>query len=127
MDNKDFTTLEVWRKSHQLMLDVYSLCKTLPKEEQFITIDQLKRSSSSVPANISEGYGRYYYQDNIAFCRKVRGSLYETRNHLIKCRDLNLCDSKECERLIIERTNISQLLNGYIRHLNKIKPGKSND
>lgn len=50
------------------MLNIYELCKQLSKDEMYITADQIKRSSFSVPANISEGYGR---------------SLYETRNHLI--------------------------------------------
>jgi four helix bundle protein len=127
MDHRDFTNLDVWKRSHQLMLDVYGLCKELPKDEKFITGDQIKRSSSSVSANVAEGYGRYYFQDNIAFCRKARGSLYETKNHLIKCKDLSFCDENECLKLIEECNSIGQLLNGYIRHLTNSKPGINNE
>ncbi len=127
MDQRDFTNLDVWKRSHQLMLDIYDLCKEFPKDEKYITGDQIKRSSSSVPANISEGYGRYYFQDNIAFCRKARGSLYETKNHLIKCKDLSFCDEDKSLKFIEECNLIGQLLNGYIRHLRNSKPGAQNE
>jgi len=126
MDEKqenDFTKLEIWKQSHQLMLDIYELCKLMPAEEKYITTDQIKRSSSSVPANISEGHGRFYYQDNISFCRKARGSLDETRNHLIKIRDLNFIESRRCNELLKRYLDIRKMINGYIRYLNNKKPG----
>jgi four helix bundle protein len=118
---KDFTKLHVWQRSHQLVIDAYRFCEITPKAEDYITTSQLKRSVSSVPANIAEGYGRYYYQDNISFCRKARGSLYETKNHLIKIRDLKLVDREQSQNLINECDEIMRLLNGYIRHLEKRK------
>lgn len=127
MNNRDFTNLDVWKRSHQLTLDLYLLTKTFPSEEKYVTIDQIRRSSSSISANIAEGYGRYYFQDNISFCRKARGSLYETKSHLIKARDLSFADRTVCDKLIDECDSIGQLLNGYIRHLEKSKPGAKNE
>jgi len=124
MDNKDFTTLEVWKSSHKLILGVYRFCKTLPKDETYNLISQLKRSASSNAANIAEGYGRYYYQDNISFCRKARGSLYETRNHLLQAKSLEFGDQSLCNELIDQTIDTGKILNGYIRHLNLKKPGK---
>lgn len=66
---KDFTDLEVWKLAHQLRLEIYKFVELLPKEERFNRVIQLKRSVSSIPANISEGFGRYHYQENIQFCR----------------------------------------------------------
>ena len=44
---------------------------------------QLRRSSQSIPANIAEGHGRFYFQDNVRFCYIARGSLEETLSHIV--------------------------------------------
>lgn len=123
MEGKDFTTLEVWREAHNLMLDVYKFCKLLPEDEKYNLTIQLKRSVSSVPANIAEGYGRFYFKDNVSFCRKARGSLDETRNHILKAKDLEFAPVKNCNELLEECIKVRMMINGYIRYLNKSKPG----
>jgi|SRR5581483_6606413 len=122
----DFMELNTWKVSHQLMLDVYSFCKLLPGDEKYGRISQIKRSSASVPANIAEGYGRYYYLENVQFCRKARGSLYETKNHLVAVGDLKQAPKDECNRLIKDCDKVRRLLNGYIRYLLKTKAGSEN-
>lgn len=120
--SRDFTDLTVWKSANQLMIDIYQFTKFLPAEEKYNLVSQLKRAASSVAANIAEGYGRYYYQDNIAFCRKARGSLDETKNHIIAVRDLQQAPQDKCNKLIEQCNQSRQLLNGYIRYLNKKKP-----
>lgn len=119
---KDFTDLIVWQKSHDLVLKIYKLIKLLPGEEKYNLIDQIRRSSSSICANIAEGYGRFYYQDNISFCRKARGSLDETRNHLMQIKDLNLASKDDCENLLDNCEEVRRLINGLISYLQKQKP-----
>jgi len=109
------------------MLEVYAFVNNLPSSEKYNRCDQMKRSSSSVPANIAEGHGRYYYLENVAFCRKARGSLYETKNHLIASKDLHQGDLKHCENLIADCDTIRTVLNGYIRYLLKRKIGKEEE
>jgi hypothetical protein len=53
---QDFHTLKVWQKAHQLTLDIYRATVALPKEELYGPISQIRRASSSIPANIAEGY-----------------------------------------------------------------------
>lgn len=120
--SRDFTNLDVWQLPHQLMIDVYEFIKLLPTEEKYNRINQLKRSSSSVAANIAEGYGRYYFQENIAFCRKARGSLDETKSHIIAAQDLKQAPKAKCEVLIEKCEEVRRVLNGYIRYLSKKKP-----
>ncbi|MBV8771040.1 MAG: four helix bundle protein [Deltaproteobacteria bacterium] len=55
---KDFHELKVWQKAHQLALAVYRLTASLPREELYGLTTQLRRSSSSIPANLAEGCGR---------------------------------------------------------------------
>ena len=123
----DFTTLEAWKLSHKLMIDVYEFIKTLPPEEKYIRIDQIKRSVSSIPANIAEGNGRYYYLENISFCRNARGSLDETKNHLLACHDLHQGNSVQCKQLLDDFDTIRKILNGYIRYLKGMKVGKEEE
>jgi four helix bundle protein len=119
----DFTDLEVWKASHQLMLDIYQFCKFLPDSEKYNRKSQIQRSSCSTPACIAEGYGRYYYLENVQFCRKAKGSLYETKNHLIAIRDLDQTPKDECNNLLKDCDKVRRLLNGYIRYLLKTKSG----
>jgi four helix bundle protein len=118
---KDFTDLVVWQHAHQIRISVYTMAKSLPPEEKFNLSSQIKRSAASIGANIAEGYGRFSYQENIQFCRQARGSLDETRDHLIfiqsVCPDLK----KDCDTLIASCLDCRQLLNGYINYLKKRK------
>lgn len=55
---QDFKKLKVWEKVHQLTLHVYESSKKFPKDKVFALTSQLRRASTSVPANIAEGSGR---------------------------------------------------------------------
>jgi four helix bundle protein len=116
MTEQSFETLKVWQKSHQFMLDIHSrLLPILPKEEKFGLIDQIRRSSKSVGANIAEGSGRFYYMDNVRFCYQARGSLDETINHLKVALDLvGYCPAELYKKLRAQAEEIRRLLNGYI-------------
>ena len=76
--------LKVWVKAKDFALKVYNqVLPLLPSEEKWNLNQQLRRSSLSISANIAEGYGRFYYQDNVRFCYIARGSLEETLSHLV--------------------------------------------
>ena len=54
--------LKVYKMVVRLEIFVYRICnEKFPKEEKYRSIDQLKRSSSSVPNNIAESYGKYSF------------------------------------------------------------------
>jgi len=86
---KDFTFLEAWKKARLLKLFFYKeVIPYLPSEEKHNLNIQIRKASVSGTANISEGYGRYHYQEGIQFYRISRGSIYELKDHLISCFDL---------------------------------------
>ena len=74
MTHKD---LEVWKKSMDLVVDVYKLMKQLPESEKYGLISQIKRSSISIPSNIAEGAGRASTKEFIRFLDIATGSLSE--------------------------------------------------
>lgn len=124
MTDQSFETLKTWQKAHQLMLDIHrKLIPLFPKVEKYRLADQLRRSSKSVPANIAEGSGRFYYMDNVRFCYHARGSLDETLNHLIDARDLGYCLVALYEELRGQVEEVRRRLNGYIGWLKEKKVG----
>jgi len=124
MTDQSFETLKTWQKAHQVMLDIHKrLIPLLPKEEKYGLADQLRRSSKSVPANIAECAGRFYYMDNVRFCYNARGSLDETLSHLIVARDLEYCSAPLYQDLRNQIEEVRRLLNGYITWLKDKKMG----
>ena len=77
----------------------------------------------SVPANIAEGYGRFYYQDNVRFCYNGRGSLEETLSHLSFAFEADFIPEILFKELENEGEEIDKMLNGYISYLKKSKQG----
>ena len=57
MENKreyqGFRDLIVYQKSYKLALEIFNFTKTFPKEEKYSLVDQIRRSSRSVPGNIA--------------------------------------------------------------------------
>ena len=123
---QDFTNLTAWVKAHELTIKVYQLAKQLPPSERYNRASQTLRAVSSIEANIAEGHGRYYFQENIAFCRKARGSLSELQCHLISARDLGQLPQDQVEEILQDIENLRKILNGYIRYLKNKKPQDSN-
>ncbi|MFT4985196.1 MAG: four helix bundle protein [Flavobacteriales bacterium] len=118
---KDFTELEVWKVARKFKNEMFIFCKSLPLDEKFRLKDQLIQSSRSVTVNIAEGYGRFLFQENIQFCRIARGSLSESKEHLITAFDCKLLSMEDYKRFIIIYESCLKLLNGYINYLKKMK------
>ena len=80
---------------------------------------QFVRSADSISANIAEGYGRYFYKENIQFCYYSRGSLLETKVWLLKAYKRNLCEKELYNNLTEKIDQLLKKLNGYISYLKK--------
>jgi four helix bundle protein len=123
MENfKTFEDLECWKEARKLRFHVkINILSKFPENEKFDLTLQLSRSSRSIVNNISEGFGRFHYQENIQFCRIARGSLTETLDHCIIAFDESYISQDELleVRKIYNKTLL--LLNGYIKYLNTKK------
>jgi four helix bundle protein len=85
---QDFRNLVVWQKAHSTVLQIYRLTKRFPDDERFGLTSQLRRSASSIPANLAEGCGRGSDQDFARFVQIAMGSATEVEYHLLLARDL---------------------------------------
>ena len=109
--------LKVWQKAHALVLEIYKLTARFPNDERFRLKDQLCRAATSVPANIVEGHSRQTTKEYVHFLYNARGSLEETRYHLLLAKDLGLLDSATYVRLAEDYEMVSEMLNGLIQSL----------
>ena len=116
-----FELLDVWKEARLFRIMIIDLCKKIPCEENFRLIDQIKRSSRFVTANIAEGYGRFHYIDNIKFCWDARGSLNETFDHMTVAFDEKYITEEQLAQHKQQFEKILRLLNGYIGYLKKQK------
>ena len=114
---KDFRTLKVWEKSHQLTLAVYKVTRTFPKDELYGLTSQIRRSSASIPANIAEGCGRSGDAEFARFLQIAMGSASELEYHILLALDINLLNSSDYERLTTEVTEVKRMLTAFLQKL----------
>ena len=81
---KSFRDLTVWQLSSEFSKEMAQLVKTFPRKEQYALADDLLRAARSIPANISEGWGRVFPKEKISFYNIANGSAEECSNHLIE-------------------------------------------
>jgi hypothetical protein len=54
---RNYEDLQVWRKAHDLTLEIYKSTRCFPSDERFGLTSQIRRSCSSIGANLAEGCG----------------------------------------------------------------------
>src|ERR1700759_706829 len=96
---QDYENLKVWKKAHQLTLDLYKCTKVFPEDEKYGLISQIRRASASVGANIAEGCGRRGNPELIRFLHIAMGSASEVQYHLLLARDLNFLKEESYAKL----------------------------
>lgn len=118
--------LEVWQKSMEFAKRIYGdVLPRLPKEEKWAMANQLRRAAQSIPANIAEGYGRYYFQEGVRFCYIARGSLEECYTFLKLASDLDYLDRQAASSLVRDIETLRKLINGYMSFLKRKKRGEN--
>lgn len=81
---RSFLDLDVYKDSFQLSLEIEEIIKSYPSLEKFLLVDQLKRASRSIPAQIAEGYARREaLKDFQRYIRDCVGEANEMINHLL--------------------------------------------
>ncbi len=114
-----FEDLRVWELSHELNLEIYKSSRQFPKQEIYGLTSQIRRASSSVPANIVEGYYRKSKKEFIQFLFIARASAGEVTYSLILCRDLKYINSEKYEYLRNEYEKLIASITALINSLSK--------
>lgn len=114
---RDFKRLQVWQKAHKLTLAVYEVTAAFPKDELYGLTSQIRRSSSSIPANIAEGCGREGEAEFARFLQIAAGSASELQYHLLLAHDLRLLENPPYDELNTDTTDIKRMLTSLIQKL----------
>jgi len=117
----DYTELDVWKFSRELVKKVYLLSNLFPKDELYALTNQMRRCSISIPSNIAEGLGRQSNKETIHFLFISKGSLYELETQLFLAFDLDYISKEQLKRILEHVTSCKKLLNGFINYFKSKK------
>ena len=114
---RSYKDLDVWRVAMDLAEACYRTTRVFPRDEIYGMTSQIRRASSSIPANIAEGYGRESTGSYIQFLRVAQGSLKELETHLMLAQRVDLMTSDMVGPLLSDCDRVSRMLRNFIRSL----------
>ncbi len=117
---KSFEDIHAWQKARELNIKIYSITNQNRFEKDFNLRDQIRRSVISVSSNIAEGFERETSKEFKRFLYIAKASIGEVRSQLYLAVDLNYITKSKFEELFQDTTDISKMLSGLIKYLNKL-------
>ncbi|MDP7282511.1 MAG: four helix bundle protein [Candidatus Undinarchaeales archaeon] len=116
---QDFTKLEIYQEAQTLALDIYTITKKFPGDERFGMVQQLKRASTSIGANISEGAGRSSNKDFSRFLFNSVGSLNELLHFLMLAHKLKYITTGEWVMISEKSDKLGRKINKFLQSLSR--------
>ena len=91
--------LEVFNLSYAFAMEIFNESRHFPKEEKYPLTDQMVRASRSIAANIAEGFGKRFYENEFKkHLVYAMGSLEETKVWLLFARDCGYIGNEAHEK-----------------------------
>jgi len=119
MMSRDFKKIRAWQFADDLTFEIYHVTGSFPKHELYGLTSQIRRSSSSVPANIAEGASRASKKEYLHFLNIARGSLAETEYFLHLTNRLKYLSKTEYESLTERLNQVAGTLYGLTESVKK--------
>ena len=120
---KRFEDLEVYQLALSLQREVFELTKSFPKEERYSLIDQIRRSSRSVGANIAEAWHKRRYPAHFASkLTDADAECGETRHWLQTSLDCEYIAANQFEKLMGKCLAIGAKLGHMIQNAENWQP-----
>lgn len=111
--------LKIYKLAVRLEIFIYKVVDKFPREEKYRSVDNLKRSSSSVPNNISESYGKYSYGAKINHLMIARGEAEETKSGMERAHKKGFVSKKIADFISMKYIELLKGINAYIKFLRK--------
>jgi four helix bundle protein len=111
--HRGYKDLKVYQLSYRLAMEIYEVTKEFPKEEKYSLTDQIRRSSRSVPANISEAWKKRSYPK--MFVSKIidaAGEAGETEVWLEIGKDTGYLSQEKYDELVSGYDEVNRMLYG---------------
>jgi len=110
-----YSKLQVWQRSHKLVLELYRTTQTFPVAEQYGLTSQLRRAVLSVPTNIAEGSRRVAAKEYAHFLNIAEGSLSETEYLILVSRYLGYVADQAARSYLREASELLRMLHVFRR------------
>lgn len=108
--------LDVWKKSIDLVTEIYSITCKFPQTETYGLVSQMRRSAISIPSNIAEGCSRFSDKETLKFISIAMGSLSELQTQIIISNNLGYINT--CDIIMENCAEIKKMLIGLTKYLN---------
>lgn len=115
-----FRDLIVYQKAYEVSMEIFEISKEYPKEEKYSLTDQIRRSSRSVCANISEAWAKRIYIKH--FVSKLTDSLgeeYETETWIQYSKDCNYITTDQFKKFMDKCDEVRKMLISMINNPEK--------
>lgn len=114
---KNFRDLDVWKLGMEIVVEVYELTKSIPKEEAYGLVSQMRRAAVSIASNIAEGFTRHHNKEYRHFLYIALGSCAELETQIEVCRILAYIDQETRDKLIDQFDHEGRMINNLIKCL----------
>ena len=118
MKIKNFKDLNIWKRSIELVKNIYEISNSFPKEELFVLTSQLRRTAISIPSNIAEGFSRFHNKEYRQFLYIALGSCAELETQMIIANNLKYLDEDKFGDIINELEAICKMIHNLIKKIN---------
>lgn len=119
MKIKSYRDLETWKKAMDLVEEVYKETRSLPKEETYGLLSQIRRAAVSIPSNIAEGQGRDSTKEFLHHLSFAYGTLCELQTQLLLACRLGYLSQQAYEHLEDSSSCVARLINGLSNSLRR--------
>jgi four helix bundle protein len=117
MKKHNFKNLAIWQRAMDLSDAVFLFCMKLPPTERFNLIDQINRSSCSIPSNIAEGSGKRTHKHFGEFLTTSLSSSYEIETQLLICQRRKYGNIELLNKILIEVVEIQKMIFSFRENL----------
>lgn len=115
-----FEDLTCWQDAIELAIRIYKISQQFPSGEQFGITSQVRKASSSVSANIAEGFGRQGQKEKLQFYSVGYGSLLELKSFLYLCEKLGYISKEQLSELSDLITILQKKINALKRSIQNV-------
>jgi four helix bundle protein len=118
MKIRNYKDLNIWKRSIELVKNIYEISNSFPKEELYVLTSQLRRTAISIPSNIAEGFSRFHNKEYRQFLYIALGSCAELETQIIIANYLKYLDDDKFNDIINESEVICKMISNLIKKIN---------
>ena len=114
-----YRDLLVWQAGVELAVACYAATRGFPRDELYGMVSQVRRASTSIPANIAEGHGRDSSGNYVQFLNVAQGSVKELETHIVVSRRVGLLADELAKDLLHRCDEVGRMLRALIRSIER--------